>query len=156
MQLDAIDMRILRALQDNGRLSNQDLADQVALSPSACLRRVRTLEEEGLIRAYRAELDAVALGFELEAIVQVTLDRSREDWHGEFLQQMQAFEEVTAAYVVTGPCNYILQLRCRNLAAFSDFIVERLNKVPGMRDICSHIVMKTLKDSRHQLPLKES
>jgi DNA-binding Lrp family transcriptional regulator len=93
MQLDAIDMRILRALQDNGRLSNQDLADQVALSPSACLRRVRTLEEEGLIRAYRAELDAVALGFELEAIVQVTLDRSRDDWHGEFLQQMQAFEE---------------------------------------------------------------
>lgn len=149
-------MRILRALQGDGRLSNQDLADQVALSPSACLRRVRALEEGGLIRGYRAELDALALGFELEAIVQVTLDRSREDWHGEFLQQIEAFEEVIAAYVVTGPCNYILQLRCRNLAAFSDFIVDKLNKVPGMRDICSHIVMKTLKDSRYQLPLQES
>lgn len=149
-------MRILRALQGDGRLSNQDLADQVALSPSACLRRVRALEEGGLIRGYRAELDALALGFELEAIVQVTLDRSRADWHGEFLQQIEAFEEVIAAYVVTGPCNYILQLRCRNLAAFSDFIVDKLNKVPGMRDICSHIVMKTLKDSRYQLPLQES
>jgi len=153
MQVDAIDTRILAALQRNGRLSNQDLADQVALSPSACLRRVRTLEESGLIRGYRAELDAVALGFELEAIVQVTLDRSREDWHGEFMQQVQAFDEVTAAFVVTGPCNYILQLRCRNLSAFSDFIVEKLNKVPGMRDICSHIVMKTLKDTRDHLPL---
>ncbi|RQO73008.1 AsnC family transcriptional regulator [Aquitalea sp. FJL05] len=153
MQLDAIDVRILSALQHNGRLSNQDLADQVALSPSACLRRVRTLEEGGLIRGYHAELDAVALGFELEAIVQVTLDRSRDDWHGEFLQQMEAFEEVTAAYVVTGPCNYILHVRCRSLPAFSDFIVEKLNKVPGMRDFSSFIVLKTVKDTRDRLPL---
>ncbi|PXX40151.1 MULTISPECIES: Lrp/AsnC family transcriptional regulator [Aquitalea] len=153
MQLDAIDMRILSALQHNGRLSNQDLADQVALSPSACLRRVRTLEEGGLIRGYHAELDAVALGFELEAIVQVSLDRSRDDWHGEFLLQMQAFEEVTAAHVVAGPCNYILHVRCRSLPAFSDFIVDKLNKVPGMRDICSFIVLKTVKDTRDRLPL---
>jgi DNA-binding Lrp family transcriptional regulator len=88
MQLDVIDMRILRALQDDGRLSNQDLADQVAVAvclsaPGACAGG------GGLIRGYHAELDAVALGFELEAIVQVTLDRSRDDWHGEFLQQMK-------------------------------------------------------------------
>ncbi|WP_293765324.1 Lrp/AsnC family transcriptional regulator [uncultured Aquitalea sp.] len=154
MQLDAIDWRILSALQENGRLSNQDLADKVALSPSACLRRVRSLEEAGMIKGYRAELDAAALGFELEAVVQVTLDRSRDNWHEDFQSQVAAFPEVTAAWVVTGPCNYVLLVRTRSLAAFSAFIVDKLNKVPGMRDICSHIVMKTLKDER-RLPLPE-
>lgn len=153
MQLDAIDHRILAALQGNGRLSNQDLADQVALSPSACLRRVRALEDHRLIRGYHAELDLAQMGFELEAFVQITLDRTRADWHDEFLQHLQQFDEVTAAYVVTGASNYMLQVRCRTLREFSDFVVEHLNKVPGMRDICSQIVMKTLKDTRHKLPL---
>lgn len=153
MQIDAIDWRILAALQQNGRLSNQDLADKVALSPSACLRRVRALEENGLIRGYRAELDAARLGCELEAIVHVGLDQSRQDWHEEFLEQVDALEEVAAAYIVAGPCNYVLHVRCRNLAVFSDFVVEKLNKLPGMRDICSYIVMRKLKDKLGQLPL---
>ncbi|MCD5362148.1 MULTISPECIES: Lrp/AsnC family transcriptional regulator [Chromobacterium] len=153
MQLDAIDCRILSALQHNARLSNQDLADQVALSPSACLRRVRALENQGVIRGYHAQLDPALLGYELEAIVHVTLDRAREDWHEDFMGRIQQFEEVAAAYIVAGPSNYVLHVRCRNLAAFSGFIVERLNRLPGMRDICSYIVMRTLKDSRWQVPL---
>jgi len=153
MQVDAIDWRILAALQENGRLSNQDLADTVALSPSACLRRVRTLEESGLIRGYRAELDAQRLGFELEAMVHITMDRSREDWHERFQVQINQFDEVTAAYVVSGPTNYVLHVRTHNLTAFSNFIVEKLNKVPGMRDINSYIVMKKIKDRSGHLPI---
>lgn len=153
MQLDSIDWRILIALQQNGRLSNQDLADKVALSPSACLRRVRTLEEQGLIKGYRAQLDTERLGFELEAIVHVTLDHTRSDWHEAFQQQIAAFEEVAAAYVVTGPTNYVLHIRTRNLAAFSDFVVEKLNKVSGMRDMCSYIVMKKIKEPSGVVPL---
>ncbi len=153
MQLDSIDWRILAALQHNGRLSNQDLADKVALSPSACLRRVRTLEENGLIQGYHARLDAVQLGFELEAIVHVTVDHSHPDWHEAFLQQLDAFDEVVAAYVVSGASNYVLHIRAKGLTAFSTFVVEKLNKLPGMRDICSYIVMKTLKDKRGELPL---
>jgi len=153
MQVDAIDWRILAALQENGRLSNQDLADTVALSPSACLRRVRTLEENRLIRGYRAELDAQRLGFELEAIVHITMDRSREDWHERFQVQINQFDEVTAAYVVSGPTNYVLHVRTHNLTAFSNFIVEKLNKVPGMRDINSYIVMKKIKDRSGHLPI---
>ena len=81
MQIDAIDQRILYRLQENGHLSNQELAEQVSLSPSACLRRVRALEEAGLIRGYRAVLDPEKLGFELEALVHVSLDQSRPGWH---------------------------------------------------------------------------
>ena len=80
MQIDAIDRRILSRLQENSQISNQDLAEQVSLSPSACLRRVRALEEGGLIKRYRAVLTP-KLGFELEAIVHVALDQSRSGWH---------------------------------------------------------------------------
>lgn len=156
MQVDLIDWRILAALQQNGRLSNQDLADKVALSPSACLRRVRALEENGLIRGYRAELDALKLGFELEAMVHVTLDRSCDDWHERFQAQMEEFDEVTAAYVVSGPANYILHVRTHTLTAFSDFIVEKLNKVPSMRDINSYIVLKKIKDRPGRLPIESA
>ncbi|MFC7418931.1 Lrp/AsnC family transcriptional regulator [Iodobacter arcticus] len=155
MHTDAIDWRILAALQQNGRLSNQDLADQVALSPSACLRRVRALEEQGLIKGYHAVLDAQQLGHELEAIVHISLDSSREGWHDEFLQQITIFSEIAAAYIVTGNCNYILHVRCQNLAAFSTFMVERLNKLPGMRDVCSYIVMKKIKDQLSLLPISK-
>nr|WP_294866464.1 Lrp/AsnC family transcriptional regulator [uncultured Pseudogulbenkiania sp.] len=155
MQVDSIDWRILAALQQNGRLSNQDLADKVALSPSACLRRVRTLEEHGLIRGYHAELDAQQLGFELEAIVHVTLDRSRAEWHEQFLEQIAALDEIVAAYVVSGPTNYVLHVRTRHLTAFSNFVVEKLNKIPGMRDICSYIVMKKVKDRLGRLPVDQ-
>ncbi|TAH52924.1 MAG: Lrp/AsnC family transcriptional regulator [Betaproteobacteria bacterium] len=153
MKIDAIDLRILAALQGDGRLSNQDLADKVSLSPSACLRRVRTLEEFKLIRGYHAELDAVKLGFDLEAVVHVTLDRAEADWHGKFQQRIQQFDEVTAAYVVSGACNYVLHVRTRSLAEFSRFIVEKLNKVAGVRDLCSYIVMQKIKDTMGSLPL---
>lgn len=155
MQLDVIDMRILVALQHNGRLSNQDLADRIALSPSACLRRVRALEDHGLIRGYHALLDARKLGFELEAVVHVTLDREQEDWHNKFIEQIRVFDEVTTAYVVSGPCNYVLHVRTRTLAEFSRFIIDKLNRLPGMRDICSYIVMETLKSTTLRLPLDD-
>lgn len=153
MKVDSIDLRILVALQNDGRLSNQDLAEKVALSPSACLRRVRLLEEFGLIRGYHAELDPVKLGFELEAVVHVTLDRALEDWHDRFQQQIQQFDEITTAYVVSGPTNYILHIRTHSLADFSNFIVNKLNKVPGMRDINSYIVLQKIKSGISRLPL---
>lgn len=153
MQIDAIDQRILARLQEDGHLSNQDLAEQVALSPSACLRRVRALEEAGLIRGYRAVLDAEKLGFELEAIVHVSLDQSRAGWHEEFMAGIALHDEITEACIVTGASNYILTVRTRNLSAFSNFVEDKLSKIPGMRDLCSHIVMRKLKNREGMLPL---
>ena len=113
MQIDAIDRRILSRLQENSQISNQDLAEQVSLSPSACLRRVRALEEGGLIKRYRAVLDAEKLGFELEAIVHVALDQSRSGWHEEFLAGIALYDEITEASIVTGASNYILTVRAQ-------------------------------------------
>lgn len=153
MHIDAIDQRILCRLQEDARLSNQDLADQVALSPSACLRRVRALEESGLIQRYRAVLDAGKLGFELEAIVHVSLDQSRAGWHEEFMAGIALHDEITEASIVTGASNYILTVRTRNLAAFSQFVEDKLSKLAGVRDLCSHIVMRKVKDRGGMLPL---
>ena len=137
MQIDAIDRRILSRLQENSQISNRT-AEQVSLSPSACLRRVRALEEGGLIKRYRAVLDAEKLGFELEAIVHVALDQSRSGWHEEFSAGIALYDEITEASIVTGASNYILTVRARNLSAFSQFVEDKLSKIAGVRDICSH------------------
>jgi len=153
MNLDAIDQRILYCLQENSQLSNQELAEQVSLSPSACLRRVRALEENGVIRGYRAVLDAEKLGFELEAIVHVSLDQMRPNWHDQFIAGIAPYDEITQASIVTGTSNYILTVRTRNLTSFSQFVEQKLVKLPGVRDLCSHIVMRKVKDRSGMLPL---
>ena len=145
MNLDPTDLRILTCLQENGRISNQDLADRVALSPSACLRRVRLLEESGVIGGYRAWFDAERLGLELEAIVQVSMRHDVEGWHDTFIAAVQAWPEVLSAYIITGDSNYILRVQARNLKHYSDFIVNRLYRTPGVMDIRSNIVLQRIK-----------
>ncbi|ALD89830.1 AsnC/Lrp family transcriptional regulator [Cupriavidus gilardii CR3] len=153
MTLDPIDLRILTCLQQNGRISNQDLAERVALSPSACLRRVRLLEESGVIGGYRAWFDAERLGLELEAIVQVSMRPAVEGWHDTFNAAVQSWPEVLSAYVITGDSNYILRVQARNLKHYSDFIVNRLYRTPGVMDIRSNIVLQRIKTEGSPLAL---
>lgn len=153
MNLDPIDLRILNCLQENGRISNQDLADRVALSPSACLRRMRLLEEGGIIGGYRAWFDAERLGLELEAIVQVSMRHDVEGWHDTFNTTVQSWPEVLSAYVITGDSNYILRVQARNLKHYSDFIVNRLYRTPGVMDIRSNIILQTIKSGGSPLAI---
>lgn len=155
MNLDATDLRILHSLQANGRISNQELAERVALSPSACLRRVRLLEESGIIGGYHAWFDAERLGFELEAIVQVSMRHDVEGWHDTFNAAVQQWPEVLSAYVITGDSNYILRVQARNLKHYSDFIVNRLYRTPGVMDIRSNIVLQRIKTGGSPLALLE-
>ena len=149
MQLDPIDLKILQQLQIDGRISNQELADRVFLSPSACLRRVRMLEESGVIHHYCAVLDAAALGLEVDAFVQVTMRRDVEQWHENFSLALQQWPEVIGSYIITGEANYLLRVRARNLQHYSTFVLERLYKTAGVLDIRSNIVLQTLKDTQH-------
>ena len=151
MQLDVIDLKILALLQEDGRMSNQLLAEKVALSPSACLRRVRLLEEGGAIAGYRAVLDASRLGLELEAIVQVSMRQDVEGWHELFSAALKGWAEVTSAYIVTGECNYILRVRARNLHEYSEFVINQLYKTKGVQDIRSNIIMQRLKEEEGKI-----
>ena len=146
MQLDTMDLRILLCLQHNGRISNQELAEKVALSPSACLRRLRILEEQGVILGYRPLLNAESLGIGLEALVHVSMSKDDADWHECFVEQVQNWPEVTKASIITGHSNYVLWVQARNLKHFSDFIVNRLNRANGITNIRSEIILQTIKE----------
>jgi DNA-binding Lrp family transcriptional regulator len=152
MQLDATDFKILRHLQEDGRISNLDLAEKIFLSPSSCLRRVRLLEEAGIISRYSAVLDASRLGLEVDAFVQVTMRRDVEQWHENFSKALLAWPEVVGTYIITGDANYLLRVRARNLKHYSAFILERLYKASGVLDIRSNIVLQILKDEQGIAP----
>ena len=146
ISLDATDCRILSVLQNEGRISNLDLADRISLSPSACLRRLRLLEEQGVIERYRACLNREALGFELEAFVQVSMRNDQENWHERFAQAVRTWPEVVGAFVITGESHYLLHVLAHNLKNYSEFVLSKLYKAPGVMDIRSNIVLQTLKE----------
>ncbi|MDC8756021.1 Lrp/AsnC family transcriptional regulator [Janthinobacterium fluminis] len=147
MNLDAIDFAILKALQQDGRISNLKLAEKVCLSPSACLRRVGMLEQSGVIQGYTAQLDAGMLGLEVEAFVMITMRRDVEHWHEQFVAALQNMDEVVGSHIVTGEANYLLRVRARNLKHYSDFVLEKLYKIAGVLDIRSYMVLQTIGES---------
>lgn len=147
LALDAVDIRILDVLQRDGRISNLDLADRVALSPSACLRRTKLLEERGIIAAYRAYLSGEALGLELEAFVHVSMRNDLPNWHETFTQAIGSWPEVVSAYVITGDSHYLLRVVAPDLKHYSSFILNKLYKAPGVMDIRSNIVLQAVKDT---------
>jgi len=153
MQMDSTDLRILATLQKNGQLSNLELADLVALSPSACHRRVKLLEEHGFIEAYHAVLSAKKLGFEIQAFVELSLGQISHAEHDYFTRELSDMPEVVNAYIVTGEANYLLDVRTRNLEEFSQFVVNRLNKLKGVTKIHSQIVLVELKSQGKRVPI---
>jgi DNA-binding Lrp family transcriptional regulator len=155
MDLDRTDMRILRVLEKDGRISNQDLADAVKLSPSACLRRVKILEERGVIAGYRCVISPKQIGVEFEALVHVCMRPEIDQWNERFIEAINEWPEVISARIVTGTSNYVLVVRARNLDHYSDFVINRLHRMPGVLSTNSNIVMSTLKQEGSILDLAD-
>jgi Lrp/AsnC family leucine-responsive transcriptional regulator len=156
-ELDRIDLRILDHLQRDGRLSNQDLAERVSLSPSPCLRRVRRLEEAGVIRAYVALLDPRAVGLGVIAYANVKLDkrapsRGARIPYDEFREAVRDWPEVVACYAMTGDVDYLLRVHVGTLDDFSRFVQDRLLRHPGVLDVRSSFALDVIKDTT-ALPL---
>jgi len=143
--LDAIDRKIVTALQADGRLSNVELADKAGLSPSPCLRRVRRLEQEGYIEGYRAALrrDRVGLGF--TAFLGVKINAHANEQALTFEKAVVDMPEVVACHLVTGEADYFLEVVVPDLAAYQRFLVGKLLNLPIVREIRSNIAIQTLK-----------
>ncbi|WP_449686863.1 Lrp/AsnC family transcriptional regulator [Aerophototrophica crusticola] len=139
-------MRILDALQRNGRLSNVDLAEQVGLSPSPCLRRVRDLEEDGYIQGYAAILDRRKLGFGVVAFVEVKIDQNAEG-DLRFRRAVEAIPEVVSCFVMTGTMDYLLQVVVPDLDAYAEVSMGKLLQIPGVKDVRSSFVLDVVKHS---------
>lgn len=143
--LDAIDIALVRMLQAQGRLTNADLAERVGLSPSACLRRVQRLEQDGVIAGYRGIVDPRSIGLGLEAFVSVKLVEKDQKAILNFTDQVAQWEEVVACYILTGDTDFMLHLVMVDLDAYSEFVVGRLLTAPAMASINSSIVLRTIK-----------
>jgi len=145
--LDRVDRRILRALQEQGRMSNVELARKVGLSATPCLERVRRLESDGFIRGYAARLDAEKLGMGLLVYVQVTLDRTTTTIFDRFRQAVLGIPEVLECHMVAGGFDYLLKLRVPDMAAYRAVLGDRLGKLPGLQQTHSYFVMEEVKDT---------
>jgi DNA-binding Lrp family transcriptional regulator len=152
IRLDSTDRRILGVLQDNARISNADLAREVALSPSPCLRRVRELEEQGVIKRYAALLEPQAVGLPVSVFVNVTLERQIESALEIFEEAIAKRPEVMECYLMTGDADYLLRVVVSDLGAYERFIVDYLTKVPGIASIKSSFALKQVQ-YRTALPL---
>lgn len=142
--LDAVDRRILRALQRDGRLPIVALAEQVGLSPTPCQRRVRRLEEEGVIARYAAVLDPVRLGLPLQAFVLVALESHAEEVVERFHRALAERPEVLAAYAMSGETDYLLHVLAADFEAYGEFALRALLRMPGVKETRSSFVLATL------------
>jgi DNA-binding Lrp family transcriptional regulator len=142
---DDTDWRILAALQDDARLTNADLAECVFLSPSPCLRRVRDLEQAGLIRRYVTLLDPLRLGLTVSVFIQVSLEKQMRGALDIFESSVLAREEVMECYLMTGDADYLLRVVVPDMQSLERFIVDYLAKIPGVSNIRSSFALKQVK-----------
>lgn len=148
--LDRIDRQILIELQRDGRLSNQDLADKVSLSPSPCLRRVRRLEEEGYIERYAALVNPEKVGLKLLAYVTIRLNKVFRASHSpvsDFARDVQDWPEVVECYAMSGDMDYLLRVQVEDLTQFSRFAMDKLMHHPAVVDMRSSFTLQRIKET---------
>lgn len=153
MQLDRYDRQILQLLQLDGRISNQELADKIGLSPSPCLRRVRALEESGLIRGYQVQLDAKKLGLSLMALIHISMDQHTPERFEYFEAQIRDIPEVLECLLITGQsADYQLKVVVKDMDAYQELLLNRITRIPGVSGVHSSFVLRRVVDGA-ALPL---
>lgn len=151
--MDRTDKKILALLQNNGRLSNQELADEVALSPSPCLRRVKALEDQGIIQKYVAVLDPEALDLHLTVMVSVGLDKHTPERTKQFESTVKKIPEVLECYLIAGQsADYLLKVIVTSMQHYQKVLLERLTQIDGVTNVHSSFVLQKIVDKTN-LPL---
>lgn len=147
MEFDRYDLQILRLLQENGRLSNQELADRIGLSPSPCLRRVRVLEDAGAIAGYRTLVDAKALGLSLLALIHISMDQHTPERFEGFEGAIRDIPEVLECLLITGQAaDYQLKVVVRDMDAYQQLLLSRITRIPGVTGVHSSFVLRRVVD----------
>ena len=153
MELDRYDRQILEILQHDGRISNQDLADRIGLSPSPCLRRVRTLEESGLITGYRALLDAKKLGLSLMALIGISMDQHTPERFANLETAIAGIPEILECLLITGQqSDYQLKVVVRDKDAYQDLLLNKITRIQGVTGVHTSFVLRKVVD-RSNLPV---
>lgn len=145
--LDKIDFKILQILQENGRITNIQLSNEIGLSPAPTLERVRKLEQSGFIKSYHAKLNEEMLGIGIKSFVQVSLNYNAPNSIENFSSEIQQFEEIVECHRVAGSADYLLKIVTADLNSFEQLIVNKLSKLPEISSMKSMMVMSTIKNS---------
>jgi len=145
--LDDIDRRLLKVVQEEGRISATELAERVGLSVSPCLRRLRLLEEAGVVRGYAAQVDQAKVGLPVSVFVSIKLERQQKDAMSRFEAAVRRCPEVLECYLMTGPRDYLLRVVARDLADYERFVKETLTRFDGIANIESSFALAQVKQS---------
>lgn len=151
-KLDNIDYNILRNIQADGRISNLNLADKIGLSPSPCLRRVRDLEKRKVIKRYVGLIDPKAVGFLINAFVNVRLRSQEKKFLNIFEHKVSMYNEVIECYLMTGSSDYLLRVVTRDLEEYERFVIDKLTKIEGIANIQTSFALKPL-IQRTEIPI---
>ena len=153
VKLDEIDLRILRDLQENGKITNVELARRVGISAPPCLRRVRALEEAGFITGYHAEVEPAKLGYNVTVFAQVGLDSQSESELSAFEELVRSWPEVRDCHMLAGKADFILRIVAQDWETYQKFVTEKLTPAPNVANVKSAL---TLRASKHEpgVPVK--
>lgn len=146
VKLDLTDLKILRFLQDDGRITNVDLSERVGISAPPCLRRVRALEKAGLIRGYHADINGKALGFDVSVFAMVGLHSQAEADLQAFEAMVEAWPEVRECHMLNGEIDFILKIVAADLSTFQSFLTERLTSAPNVASVKTSLIIRNSKD----------
>ena len=154
MELDRTDYRILRHIQNNARMSNVDLADAIGLSPAPCLRRVKALEQAGVIKRYAGIVDAGAVGLPISIFINISLERQERSHLEDFEASIRSNPEVMECYLMSGSSDYLVRIVVPDLQSFERFLADKLTRIPGVANIQSSFAVKQVVYNT-ELPLPE-
>lgn len=152
-KLDSLDLKILKTLQQDGRITNLQLSQEIGLSPAPTLERVRKLEKNGVIKSYHAVVNEQKLGISINALIQISLTHQIKNALKNFIDQIHQFDEVTECIQVTGAFDYQLRIKVKDIAAFDKFITQKLTHVEEIRQMQTYVILSTVKDSK-VIPVK--
>jgi Lrp/AsnC family leucine-responsive transcriptional regulator len=145
MDLDKIDLNILKIMQENGRITNLQLSQYIGLSPAPTLERVRKLENSGYIKSYHALVDEEKLGLGIKTFIQVSLDFHQSDAIQTFLKEIQSIKEITECHHVTGQCDFVLKTYVKDIKTYEQLIIQKISKITVVKKFETMIIMSTSK-----------
>lgn len=145
IEIDKIDLRILKILQESGRITNLQLSSEVGLSPAPTLERVRKLENSGYIKSYHALVNEELLGLGIKTFIQVQLDFHKNNTIQVFLEEIQAIKEVTECHHVTGQCDFLLKVYVKDIKSYERLIMEKISRISVLKTFQTMMIMSTNK-----------
>jgi len=152
-KLDKIDLKILKILQENSKITNLNLSKKIGLSPAPTLERVKKLENSGLIQSYHAQVDAKKLGLNVKTFVLVSLSWPKENALQHFLERIQEIDEITECYIITGEADFLLKIVCKDIPAYEELLIKKLSQIEEIEGLKTLMTLSTVKNSK-LLPYK--